>query len=1652
MDSSSLPTLNMQALTPAPTPKAPPSKPRSAPPVAIDEAQERITREVGALSASAPGRAALLLTTQARLAMDIRGDLAAANALLTRAASLAPDARFVAHARRWVAEQKGTPAEALTAARNELPMVGEARDRSALLWQIGALEEHAIGNFSGAETALREAVAIDPHDLGAWEALAALHLRQKQWAEAARAWEMLTARSDDRVLCAAVHAAIGSVREVYLKDTDGAEVALRRSLELDPTNVAAQSSLQAILLRKRAWGEYARFLAAEGDQLDEPGAAREAFERAGDVQAACALDFHLATACYERAAAMAPTDVGPLEKLEVTLERSGRAAEVPAILERQLLLVHDPVQRAVVLLRLGARHQKEVGEQELALAAYRRAVDAAPTFGAALQALLTLTRAQGRWAEVAVLELREADRIEGAPARATRYAAIAEILEARLANVDGAVDLYERALALDPGSAPASDALERIHRARGQWDALVALYEHRLAHAKDARRIRSLSLELAELHLRAGRPTEAAALLEPSLTMPDDGFSVLVTLARAHAEAGSWGKHVEVLEAQAKLLGEDAEIVAMLYRIGAAIETRLGDPLRATEAYERLLHRAPKHELALRAIARIWASEGHWDRLIATERRLLDLAQRPDDAAETLYRIGLIAGDRLGRIDEAVAAFEGALQRVPAFAPAAAELERLLRANGAHAKLAASLERTSHSVRDIAARGAMVIRAATISELHGDATQASALYAKALTLLPGSAVAQWGLYRLQESCSEWPAAEAALQAILAKTTESSARLHVLVRLARIHELRLGNVARAAALYEEALATGVDPTPHLVDRLRVARIEGKRETVGGWLGALAGSTHDRRLAQALLRLRALASEAAGAHAHAVESYDQALVYVPDDLQALDGLARNVVRGEGDRRLAATLSHSARVTRDTSVRALLLVDAGALFEERGLNVADAERAHAEALEAIPNFYPALDAARRLSVGTGNWPAVALLASRTAEAACDPRNIAEARTEAGDVFVDRLNRPEDALAQYRAVLAVDPAHPHAFARALRLLEANNDWNGAAEVLATRLEAVREPAVRAQHLVYRADLLSEKLGKIPDAITDLGRAVALCPEETGWVLALARKNEQAARWQDASQLYERFAAKVSDAGARRDALLAHARIWRQELRDYTRAQALLEEGVRLEPNDRIATITLAEVAALAGNQARAIELYRHLTSTGSSGDRAVALLALAEMQATQLGDRTAADACRAAAFDLAAVDPAVIALLEVEAVRTSDLAGFATRAEESLARAPAGAMGVLAIHRAVARVYRNALAHPESADRHLYAAVHSFPKSFETRLELASGMIGRNEQAALTELRTIVDMDPTVAGAYRGLLTVCQAKNALGAAAMMTSAVSLLESHAEELGPRLTAHKILPDSVPAEDALKMLIGPTRAWLLRSILAVLDPYLHEIFPAGQDAFAALSHLPDNYPVVADVNAVAAALGAGSVAVCRGTGRPTVLVMSQPRAIVLDADALNDAGRPRALFHAGYMCARIAAGTTLGTAVPAEMAVSLLEAAASLSSDLPHTKELRKRITSALPRRLRKELERIVAETAGDVRAEWAICEEEERKRGLSLAIVICRDLRAVAHVVAPEAMAAPNLDERRRLLGANPMMREALRFAASDAGWTLYARVHGRG
>ncbi|HEX4456477.1 MAG TPA: tetratricopeptide repeat protein, partial [Polyangia bacterium] len=503
-----------------------------------------------------------------------------------------------------------------------------------------------------------------------------------------------------------------------------------------------------------------------------------------------------ALASYRAALALAPDgdDVEVRAGLGEAAHALKRWDEARAALEPLFARGLPPqIERA---LRLGEIAERQ-GKPEDALAFYEAALAAGAHAADALRAyhaLAGLQRSRGDFAAEARLQVRAAEderTNEAEAVRASRLVAAAELLRKRANRREEAVELYERALALDPLQMAALDALEAV-----------------AAEDKDAERIAQvLGRKVAAT---ARRPAEQRAILGRLALLQDE-------LGRPDAARAAWTRVLELdpayrpaltwLAADARTRNATDDETAALEKL-TALPADAGDPDALASALARL--------------AQLWQARGRGDDAESAARRALSLHAREPRALAVLDDRLVVAGsheelaallavraevetdfdtivellfrraallETIGQSAPAIAAYEQLISLRPSSAMAWQRLAALLRAAGEWAPLAQLLTRLAER-----------------HQLDGRRNEAEALYVEVAHLahdrLGDSERARAVLHKALES---EPRSKLALTSLLALARGRNDATEEDMLLGRLAELADDEIGRAQAVSERARA-------------------------------------------------------------------------------------------------------------------------------------------------------------------------------------------------------------------------------------------------------------------------------------------------------------------------------------------------------------------------------------------------------------------------------------------------------------------------------------------------------------------------------------------------------------------------------------------------------------------------------------------------------------------------------------------------------------------------------------------------------------------------------------------------------------------------------------------------------------------------------
>ncbi|MEG4075083.1 tetratricopeptide repeat protein [Microcoleus sp. Pol14C2] len=244
------------------------------------------------------------------------------------------------------------------------------------------------------------------------------------------------------------------------------------------------------------------------------------------------------------------------------------------------------------------------------------------------------------------------------------------------ADFGGAIECYERAIAIDPNYAAAHSNLGVVKQQAGRLTEAIAHYRQALAIDRNlAQTASNLGSALAE----AGETEEAIAQYERALSLNPNCAEALINLGLLREEQGNVAEAISFYE-QAIQVNPNCAVAYL--NLGIALEAQ-GEEAganyeQAIANYERAIAIEPNYVEALHNLAYASIRQGQIDRAIAYYER--STALQPD-LAETLIALGSSLQQQ-DKLDEALAVCQQAIQQLPASAQARCNLGIVLQKQG----------------------------------------------------------------------------------------------------------------------------------------------------------------------------------------------------------------------------------------------------------------------------------------------------------------------------------------------------------------------------------------------------------------------------------------------------------------------------------------------------------------------------------------------------------------------------------------------------------------------------------------------------------------------------------------------------------------------------------------------------------------------------------------------------------------------------------------------------------------------------------------------------------------------------------------------------------------------------------------------------------
>ncbi|MEZ4226752.1 MAG: tetratricopeptide repeat protein [Polyangiaceae bacterium] len=914
---------------------------------------------------------------------------------------------------------------------NRLDTREEVEEKSDLLRRIARVFEEHLDDKNQAFDALVNAFSEDFGDDETVRYLEKMAQATGRWGElinTANAW--LQEQTEPRAkiqLCLR----LGKWYGEDLGHPEYAQPYYAQIMQLDPNNVQVLRQMAAIHRLSGQWQKMGETLTRALDVAVANEDRKDIYVDLGEL-----LEKHMnmldsGINHYKQALGIDPLHLPALEALERIYDQQSNHAELVEILGSKVKALEDPDDIAQHKLRMGGLYETALGDFERGGKVYREVLELDGSNLFALRGLERIYAAIQDWPDLVDVFERQLDVVETERDRVDVLLKLANIQEEQFLKADVAAQRLEQALEIDPGCEPAYVALERCYRRLKQWLDLINTYERHISEAADQPTKVELYGYIAQVYAdEVGDVDRAIDAYQNIVDLDENNIAALDALAKLYEKQDDSPRAIDAMTRVADLTSDGTQRVEMYYRIGKALEEKLGDRGQAQERFEMALDLDPTHLPTLAALRTIAVDEADWDRAARyLEQEQLN-TQAPRARAKLLVELGRLRDEMLGEHEQAVLAYELAMQCdvdcEEAALPLVEEYARTERWPEAE-PLAEMLVRKSKN-KDRHEQHTLYKLLGKVHAALGNDDKALRAYQTANQLDLTDQETIRGIADVAFKLQDWPSALTNYQKVLTSLSEEDVeqRTDVYYRLGCIKREQ-HQAKQAINNFEKALALDVEHRPTLEALIGIYEQSNDWKQVAAYKRQILDAVLDGEERYTLLNeIGDLWSEKEKNPQKAIEALEEARDLKPQDHVLLHKLLQLYQLAKEWHKLVDTLQAIADIEEKPENRARYYNTMGQIYRDALEDVDRAVELFNEALDLDPSFLQAFERINKVLTKQKNWKQLERSYRKMLHRIAGKGNSDLEHTlwhQLGLIYRDRLERPDESIEAFKMAATTKP-----------------------------------------------------------------------------------------------------------------------------------------------------------------------------------------------------------------------------------------------------------------------------------------------------------------------------------------------------------------------------------------------------------------------------------------------------------------------------------------------------------------------------------------------------------------------------------------------------------------------------------------------------
>jgi tetratricopeptide (TPR) repeat protein len=369
---------------------------------------------------------------------------------------------------------------------------------------------------------------------------------------------------------------------------------------------------------------------------------------------------------FNRALEVDQAFIPALDNLERIYAARGQNRELVDVMQRKVPALRDVGEIVSTKLRIAQLYETSLADAPRAAQVYREVVEADGTNLQGLRGLGRVAEVLEQWAElVGVLE-RQLEVVTTEREKIDVLMHLATLHEEHFLKADLAAARLEQVLEIDPNHEEAYFKLERSYRKLRQWLDLVNTYDRHIAATLDRKTKVDLYGAIAQVYADEVEDSERAIDAYKNIVdLDEQNVPALEALAKLYDKMGDAQQAIEFMTRVAELTQDSKQRVESFYRIGKALDEKLGDRVAAQERYEMALDLEPAHLASLAALRVIAIDGADYDKAARYLDQEQSYTQSPRQRAKLLVELGKLREEMLGDHPSAVLAWEAGYEADP---------------------------------------------------------------------------------------------------------------------------------------------------------------------------------------------------------------------------------------------------------------------------------------------------------------------------------------------------------------------------------------------------------------------------------------------------------------------------------------------------------------------------------------------------------------------------------------------------------------------------------------------------------------------------------------------------------------------------------------------------------------------------------------------------------------------------------------------------------------------------------------------------------------------------------------------------------------------------------------------------------------------------